>query len=148
FQSRVSPRKGSILHSAGGITSANLQNRSTVMICHFFHRSPRLLSRIGAVSLGLLLCAPALVRSQDAVRPSLAGEEASEARRQDIDRLPYNLLLGPVRFRFSATMGVEYNDNINLSDDETATIRGADGNKFTVHADKEEDFIFRPQVNF
>lgn len=98
--------------------------------------------------MGLLLSAPAIVWSQDAVRPSLAGEEASEARRQDIDRLPYNLLMGPVRFRFSATMGVEYNDNINLSDEGTATFRGPDGNRFTVHTDKEEDFIFRPQVNF
>ncbi len=126
------------------------------MICYFLHRSPRLLSRIGAVFLGLLSCAPAMVRSQDAVRPSLAGEEASEARRQDIDRLPYNLLLGPVRFRFSATVGVEYSDNINLADssDHATTSdllalgfpRIQKGLNFS--GDKEDDFIFRPQVNF
>src|SRR5437868_6861954 len=79
---------------------------------------------------GALFCAPTFGWSQDAVRPSLAGEATSEARRQDIDRLPYNLLLGPVRFRVSATVGFEYNDNINLSE---------------VH--EENDVIIRPQIN-
>src|SRR2546430_2186518 len=74
------------------------------------------------------LCGPAVVRAQDAVRPSLAGEAAAEARRQDIDRLPYNLLLGPVRFRVSATVGAEYNDNINLAD-----------------VNEQDDVIIRPQ---
>jgi hypothetical protein len=83
----------------------------------------------------IVLCSLAIfctvtARGQDAVRPSLAGEDASEARRTDIERIPYNLLVGPVRFRVSATMGVEYNDNINYAE---------------VH--KEEDFIFHPQVN-
>jgi len=39
---------------------------------------------------------PAL--AQDAVRPSLAGEEAAEARRQDIEHIPYNLVTGPIRY--------------------------------------------------
>jgi hypothetical protein len=68
--------------------------------------------------------------AQDAVRPSLAGEESAEARRQSIENIPYNLLAGPVRFRFSATFGIEYNDNINLAD-----------------VNKQDDVIFRPQVN-
>ena len=76
-----------------------------------------------------MLCA-LTVRGQDAVRPSLAGEEASEARVEDISRLPYNLLVGPVRFRVSATMGIEYNDNINYAE-----------------VNKESDVIFHPQVN-
>src|SRR5438552_1762266 len=53
---------------------------------------------------------PAL--AQDVVRPSLAGEEAAEARRQDIEHIPYNLVTGPIRYRISATLGFEYNDNI------------------------------------
>lgn len=77
------------------------------------------------------LCTASIVRAQDAIRPSLAGEAASEARRQDIERIPYNLLIGPVRFRLGATMGVEYNDNINLA-----------------QVNKQEDIILRPQVNF
>ena len=51
------------------------------------------------------------------IRPSLAGEAAAEARRQSIDNIPYNLQLGPMKLRFSATLGFEYNDNVNLSED-------------------------------
>src|SRR5215467_12950975 len=64
----------------------------------------------------ILILAPASIYSQDAVRPSLAGEEAYEARQEDVSRIPYNLLLGPVRFRVGATIGVEYNDNINYAE--------------------------------
>jgi hypothetical protein len=84
---------------------------------------------IGFSLLFLLIACPFL-RAQDAVRPSLAGEASAEARRQSIDKIPYNLLAGPIRFRFSATFGVEYNDNINLAE-----------------VNEEEDFIIRPQVN-
>lgn len=92
------------------------------------HRSAK---RIAFAFLFPLLCGVSIVHAQDAVRPSLAGEAASEARRQDIERIPYNLLVGPVRFRLSATMGVEYNDNINLSE-----------------VGEQQDVILRPQMNF
>jgi len=82
-----------------------------------------------ALAMLLLLIAPSL-RAQDAVRPSLAGEEAAEARHQSIENIPYNLLAGPVRFRFSITTGVEYNDNINLSE-----------------VNEKSDVIIRPQIN-
>ena len=89
-----------------------------------------LLSR-RALSLSLaLLAAVSVARAQDAIRPSLAGETAAAARSQSLDRIPYNLMVGPMRFRFSATAGVEYNDNINLSETNT-----------------KDDFIFHPQVN-
>lgn len=78
-----------------------------------------------------LVLATSATYAQDAIRPSLAGEASAEARRQEIDRIPYNLLLGPIRFRVSATAGVEYNDNINVAE-----------------VGKQDDFIFRPQVNF
>lgn len=93
----------------------------------FFGRSFRttkvlaLLPILGAVSISY---------SQDAVRPSLAGEAASEARQQDVSRIPYNLMIGPVRFRLSATVGVEYNDNVNYADVGT-----------------QSDWIFTPTVN-
>src|SRR5438046_5717952 len=67
--------------------------------------------------------------AQDAVRPSLAGEEAAEARRQDIEHIPYNLVTGAIKYRISATLGFEYNDNINLSENSP-----------------EGDFIIHPQV--
>ena len=77
-----------------------------------------------------LLFAASLACAQEAIRPSLAGESAAEARRQSLDQIPYNLLMGPVRFRFSATAGLEYNDNVNIAE-----------------VNEQEDFIFRPQVN-
>src|SRR5256714_12818939 len=77
-----------------------------------------------------LLCLAPAIRAQEAVRPSLAGEAAAEARRQSFEHIPYNLLLGPVRFLFSTTLGVEYNDNINLAE-----------------TGKQEDVIIRPQFN-
>ena len=70
------------------------------------------------------------LRGQEAVRPSLAGEAAAEARRQSVEQIPYNLLAGPVRFLFSITTGIEYNDNINLAE-----------------TNKQEDVIIRPQLN-
>ena len=85
--------------------------------------------RIFTILLVLLSLVPNS-RAQDAVRPSLAGQEAAEARHQSIEQIPYNLLVGPVRFRFSITMGVEYNDNINLA-----------------QVNKEDDVIIRPQFN-
>jgi len=85
--------------------------------------------KLAMILLPLFLVAPA-VPAQDAVRPSLAGEAAAEARRQSIEQIPYNLLVGPVRFRFSVTTGIEYNDNINLSE-----------------TDKQDDIIIRPQFN-
>ncbi len=102
------------------------------MTCTAVSRSSgRILKQLALLIVPLLVAAP-FARSQDAVRPSLAGEAAAEARQQDVERIPYNLLVGPVRFRFSATVGVEYNDNINLSQ----------------HDEREDDIIFRPQVNF
>ncbi len=85
--------------------------------------------KIFSLLFSALFLVPAL-RAQEAVRPSLAGEAAAEARRQSIDQIPYNLLLGPVRFRFSITTGVEYNDNINLSE-----------------TNQQSDIIIRPQFN-
>jgi hypothetical protein len=78
-----------------------------------------ILRQLGQAGLALLACALFAVRpglAQDAVRPSLAGEEAAEARRQDIERIPYNLVTGPIKYRISATLGFEYNDNINLAE--------------------------------
>src|SRR5260370_40961870 len=90
----------------------------------------RLTRRIALVFLLLFLCAGSVARSQDVVRPSLAGEAAAEARRQDIEHIPYNLLIGPIRFRVSATLAVGFNDNINLAEVNT-----------------QQDVIIRPQVN-
>ena len=100
----------------------------------------------GLVLLLLVLLAPPTVRGQDAVRPSLAGEEAAEARRQSIDKIPYNLQLGPMKLRFSATIGFEYNDNINLAEDASALFPSPTG-PVLITTRQQSDFIIRPQVN-
>src|ERR1700682_4247689 len=114
-----------------------------------FHPSTGLsLKRIALVFLLPLLWTPAIAFSQDAVRPSLAGQATAEARRQDVDRLPYNLELGPVKFRLSATVGAEYNDNINLSDDSSAFVRPLGGGpRVFVTSRTQDDVIIRPPGN-
>jgi len=102
--------------------------------------------KIGCALLVSLLCAAPIVRAQDAIRPSLAGEASAEARRQTIDNIPYNLQLGPMKLRFSATLGLEYNDNVNLSDDGSAIFQTSTG-PVLVTTEQQSDFIIRPQVN-
>ncbi len=76
--------------------------------CHFV--------KSALLFVGTMLSAGVSLNAQDAIRPSLAGQEAYDARQEDVSRIPYNLLLGPVRFRVGATVGVEYNDNINYAE--------------------------------
>lgn len=86
-------------------------------------------NRLGFALLVCTLLGIPRALAQDAVRPSLAGEEAAEARRLDIEHIPYNLMTGAIKYRISATLGFEYNDNINLSENSP-----------------ESDFIIHPQV--
>jgi hypothetical protein len=102
--------------------------------------------RLGLAVLIPLLCAAGISRAQDAIRPSLAGEAAAESRRQAIDKIPYNLQLGPIKFRFSATMGIEYNDNINLAEDSSAFFLSPTG-PILITTRPQSDFILRPQLN-
>jgi len=95
-----------------------------------FCRGDRFIRRIALLLPISLLGGTSIAHAQDAVRPSLAGEATSEARQEDINRIPYNLILGPVRFRVSATVGVEYSDNVNYAD-----------------VGVQEDWIFTPSVN-
>src|ERR1700730_2842524 len=96
---------------------------------------------VGMLSAGISLYA------QDAIRPSLAGQDSYEARQEDVSRIPYNLLLGPVRFRVGATVGVEYNDNINYADDGTAVIPNPTGPGFiTIRSNSQDDVIVTPNL--
>ena len=102
--------------------------------------------RLALAVLVPLLFAAGIVRAQDAIRPSLAGEAEAEARRQSIDKIPYNLQVGPIKFRFSATMGVEYNDNINLAEDGTFVFNSARG-PIRITTQAQDDIILHPQIN-
>src|SRR4051794_33093890 len=98
------------------------------------------------LALALMLSTASILMAQDAIRPSLAGEAAAEARRQSIDNIPYNLQLGTMKLRFSATLGFEYNDNVNLSEDGSAVINTPTG-PVTVTTEQQSDFIIHPQIN-
>jgi opacity protein-like surface antigen len=126
-----------------GITSANQPHRT-----HMSHVSPSSLfaRRLALPLLISLLFSVKMVRAQDAVRPSLAGEAAAEARRQQIDKIPYNLQLGPMKFRLSATLGIEYNDNINLAEDASYTFPSSSG-PITITTEAQDSIIIHPQVN-
>jgi hypothetical protein len=126
-----------------GITSANQPDRT-----HMSHESPSfsVARRLALALLVPLLFAAGIARAQDAIRPSLAGEAAAEARRQQIDKIPYNLQLGPMKFRLSATMGIEYNDNINLAEDGSYLFPSLP-TPILVTTEPQSDVILRPQVN-
>ena len=62
---------------------------------------------------------------------SLAGDQAAESQRHATSSIGYyNLLCGPVAWRFSSGMESDYNDNVNLQSQH-----------------QEGDFIFRPNLN-
>ncbi len=89
--------------------------------------SPALL---GALLAGLFALTPQS-QAQDAIRMSLASEEAARARHDAAATLGYyNLKLGPTGLRFGTSLGVEYNDNVVLN-----------------QTRPDGDFIFRPQFN-
>ncbi len=104
------------------------------------------ITRTGLTLALLMFGTSSVLIAQDAIRPSLAGEAAAEARRQSIDEIPYNLQAGPWKLRFSATLGVEYNDNVNLSEDGSAIVRTAAG-PVLVTSEQQSDFIIHPQIN-
>jgi hypothetical protein len=80
------------------------------------------------MALAAFLAAGQTVRAQEALRISTAGDLAAAARKQAASSIGYyNLLLGPVAWRFSSGLAVDYNDNIRLQ------AQNAQG-----------DFIFRP----
>jgi hypothetical protein len=90
--------------------------------------------RIGFLTLMALsgfLSAGETVRGQEALRFSMAGDLAAEGQKQAESSIGfYNLLTGPVAWRFSAGLAMDYNDNINL---QAQNVHG--------------DFIFRPNIN-
>ena len=94
-----------------------------------FHRD-QLLKSITLLFAVSMLVATAGLYAQDAVRPSLAGQASSDARQQDVSRIPYNLLLGPVRFRVGASVSAEYNDNVTYAETNT-----------------QDDFIITPNLS-
>jgi hypothetical protein len=75
-----------------------------------------------------LIYAPQAV-SQESIRASLAGDAAATSRKPVIDNSNYNLQLGPALINLSASLGLEFNDNITLSE-----------------TNRESDLIVRPTL--
>ncbi len=82
---------------------------------------------LASVCLGLSVSTAA---AQEALRSSIAGEEASAQRRRALEDQPANLKLGPASLLIGASMSLELNDNVNYSDQL-----------------RQNDLIFRPALN-
>jgi hypothetical protein len=67
---------------------------------------------------------------QEAIRMSLASEQAAAATKISTGSNYYNLQAGPVYLRFRAEMGIELNDNVNYS-----------------HSSPDTDLGFRPNLD-
>jgi hypothetical protein len=87
----------------------------------------RLLVR-GCFALGLVLQARQ-ASAQEALRNSLAGEAAAEARHISPDALPYTFKNGDFRLLLSPSLDLDWNDNVYLSKN-----------------NPEDDYIIRPTV--
>ena len=88
--------------------------------------------RAALAATALLLAAGAVTpgRGQEAIRMSIASAQAAEARRRAAETVGYyNLRWGPTAWRFGAGLGVDYNSNVNYTED-----------------NPQPDFIFRPQI--
>ncbi len=70
------------------------------------------------LSLLFLFAASSALQAQDVARPSLGGQRAANPlAASTIPASRYNIKAGPVKMLFSATMGAEYNTNVNISDE-------------------------------
>jgi hypothetical protein len=110
--------------------SAALQRRSRGQGYPRSLREARLSALPASLVLAISLCLTGRVAAQNALRLSLAGEEATRARHEAASTIGYyNLKLGPSGWRFGAGTDAEYNDNVRLQ------------------SSGESDFILRPQIN-
>ena len=75
------------------------------------------------------LLAARLATAQEALRDSLAGDAAAEARQIQLESLPYTFKSGDFRLLVVPSLGLDWNDNINCS-----------------KTDPEQDFILSPLV--
>jgi hypothetical protein len=77
----------------------------------------------------LMLLAARLATAQEALRSSLAGDAAAEARNLQLQSQPYTFKAGDFKLLVTPSLELDWNDNITLSRDNT-----------------EADFILRPLV--
>ena len=89
--------------------------------------------RAGAVRFGCLVAFIVLAASpapaQEALRNSLTGEAAAAARKIQVASLPYTFKSGDFKVLVTPSLGLDWNDNINVS-----------------KTDPQQDFILKPRV--
>ena len=84
----------------------------------------------GIFAVVLLFLSALAAHSQEALRMSLASADAAEARRKAAATIGYyNLKIGPTAWRFGAGLGLEYNDNVLLTQE-----------------NQLDDLIFHPEI--
>jgi hypothetical protein len=94
-------------------------------------RRPNRRDGLAGAVLALLAVSLTAARGQEAVRMSIASEQAAEARRKAATSVGYyNLQLGPTAWNFTAGLGMDYNSNVYLTED-----------------NPQGDFILSPQIN-
>ena len=77
----------------------------------------------------VFLLATALLQAQEALRNSLAGDAAAEARRTDLEKQPFTFKTGDFRMLVTPSLGLDWNDNVNISSGQ-----------------RQQDFILTPLV--
>jgi hypothetical protein len=104
---------------------------STSFVSHHFRNRYQLCA--GAVGCGcliaLILLASLTAPAQEALRDSLAGDAAAEARKVQMESLPYTFKSGDFKLLVVPSLSLAWNDNVN-----------------TVKTDPQEDFILSPLV--
>jgi hypothetical protein len=87
--------------------------------------------RVSGIAWLLFLGLAIVAQGQESVRMSMAGAAAAEAQRRAASTIGYyNLKLGPTAWNFGAGLGVDYNSNVNSTED-----------------NPQGDVILRPQMN-
>ena len=61
-----------------------------------------------------LLAVCGRVGAQEALRASLAGQQAAEAKKHELSGQKFNVKLGPVALRVTGSLGIEGNDNVRV----------------------------------
>jgi len=79
--------------------------------------------------IALVLLAASTAPAQQALRNSLAGDAAAEARKIQMESLPYTIKSGDFKLLVVPSLGLDWNDNVNIS-----------------KTDPEQDFILKPQM--
>jgi len=79
--------------------------------------------------IALVLLAASTAPAQEALRNSLAGDLAAQARHVQMESLPYTFKSGDFKLLVVPSLNLDWNDNVNIS-----------------KTDPEQDFILRPQM--